>query len=153
MSQAFHLFIQDFARSKGLPSVDDSMGLEFECEGHSVILVQHPRKATQLMAEVSVTILDANPSAQLLELLLKINETARFEHDWTIVLDPYQQVSLSASADFTAMSEAALEAMMLDGIERAQSLRIFLEQPLELQNVSDITETSTAVSSVMMIRG
>lgn len=153
MTQAFQTFLQDFAQSKGLSSGDHSIGLEFECEGHSVTLIQHPQQDHRLIADVSVTILSANPPAQQLALLLQINEAARFEHDWTIVLDGNQQVSLSTSANFSAMSVAALETLMLDGVERAQLLQIMLTQLLDVPMDDDAHELSAPQAGGMMIRG
>ena len=153
MTQAFNQFIQDFAQSKGMPVGEHSIGLEFACEGHNATLFQHPRHENELMVDVSVTILNANPPAEQLALLLQINEAARFEHDWNIVLDADQQVSLSTTASFSDMSIAALEALMLDGVERAQLLQPLLDQLLEVPTTRDAPEASAPKAGSMMIRG
>ena len=152
MTQAFQTFLQDFAQSKGVASGEQSIGLEFECEGHSVTLFQHPKHENLLIADVSVVILSAHPPAQQLALLLQINEAARFEHDWSILLDAAQQVSLTGSANFSSMSVADLEALMLDGIERAQVLQAMLLQLRDLPPSNEMQDATPAAGS-MVIRG
>jgi hypothetical protein len=149
----FQDFIKEFAQSKGLDSDEQSIGLEFECEGHSVTLFQHPKHEHFLMADVSVAILSAHPPVEQLALLLQINEVARFEHDWAIVLDSAQQVSLTSSTDFSSMSVADLEALMLDGVERAQVLQSMLMQLQDIPMAKDTASAQSPGADGMMIRG
>lgn len=106
----------------------------------------------QIQHEERVT-LAGHPPVDQLALLLQINEVARFEHDWAIVLDSAQQVSLTSSTDFSTMSVADLEALMLDGVERAQVLQSML---LQLQDIPMAKDTAPSLSpheGGMMIRG
>lgn len=122
MASAFQLLLNEFATSRGLVTEPSAYGLEFECEGHTVMVVEHPLHADHLLVEVTVSSLPADPPARALALILQINEAARFEHDWTILLDGEQQLTLSSRAPLAGLSGAALEALMADGIGRAQTL-------------------------------
>ena len=128
MSASFDTLLKDFAASKGLPADEATYGLEFESEGHSVMVVQHPLHEDHLLVEVSVAVLPVDPSAVLLAMLLQINEAARFEHDWAVYLDGEQQVSLSTAAPLADLSLAEIEGLMLDGVERAQALQALLNE-------------------------
>ena len=134
MSSLFDTLLKDFVTAKGLSADDATYGLEFESEGHTVMVVQHPLHEDRLLAEVSVAMLPVNPSADTLAMLLQINEAARFEHDWAIYLDGEQQVSLSTTASLVGLSVGEMEALMLDGVERAQALQALLN---DLDNAGD----------------
>jgi len=122
MSTAFQILLNDFATARNMAIEPGSYGLEFECEGHTVMVVEHPLHADHVLAEVTVASLPPDPPARALALILQINEAARFEHDWTILLDGEQQVTISTRVSLTGLSDAGLEALMADGVTRAQAL-------------------------------
>jgi hypothetical protein len=132
MTTTFLALLKEFAAHQGMQADDSAYALEWTCEGHPVMLMQHPLHADCLLAEVGVGILDSQPPANQLALLLQINEAARFEHDWVIMLDGEQQVSLSRAASLTGMSLAQLEALLLDGADRAQVLKALLDELRQL---------------------
>ena len=128
MSSPFEVLLQEFAASKGMEMDANSFGLEFECEDVQVFVLQHPLHEDRVLCEVRVAALDEEPGAAVLSLLLQINEAARFEHDWTIVMDGDLEVSLTTTAFLQGMNVAELEALMLDGVERAQVLKGMLQE-------------------------
>lgn len=155
MSSPFDTLLKEFVTSKGLPADEASYGLEFESEGHTVMVVQHPLHEDRLLVEVTVAVLPANPSADLLAMLLQINEAARFEHDWAIYLDGEQQVSLSTTASVAGLSVAEMEALMLDGVERAQALQALLNDVANAVEAADSGAQGSLGAGLdsMMLRG
>ncbi|MEN9773332.1 MAG: hypothetical protein RL322_402 [Pseudomonadota bacterium] len=127
MNDAFEILLKEFAAARGMVADSSVFGLEFDCEGHTVNVVAHPLHDDQVLVEVSVATLPVDPPASTLALLLQINEAARFEHDWTLLMDPELTVSLSTRLAVAGLSVAALEALMLDGVTRAQAVADLLE--------------------------
>ena len=158
MSSPFEVLLQEFAASKGMEMDATSFGLEFECEDVQVFVLHHPLHEDRVLCEVRVAALDEEPGAAVLSLLLQINEAARFEHDWTIVMDGDLAVSLTTTALLQGMNVAELEALMLDGVERAQVLKGMLQ---ELLSASAQEATGSAapgapaagLDPMMMVRG
>ena len=155
MSTAFETLLREFAVAKGMVGDEPSLGLEFESEGHSVIVIQHPLHPDQVMVEVSVVALDAQPAAAQLAVLLQLNEAARFEHDWTAGMDGAMQVSLCTTAPAASLSVMDLESLMLEGVERAQALAALLGDE-SLQGDAALGQSSDpalAVHAAQMLRG
>ena len=158
MSSPFEVLLQEFAASKGMEMDANSFGLEFECEDVQVFVLQHPLHEDRVLCEVRVAALDEEPGAAVLSLLLQINEAARFEHDWTIVMDGDLEVSLTTTAFLQGMNVAGLEALMLDGVERAQVLKGMLQEVMAAP-AQDNAQSSSPVSPaggldpMMMMRG
>lgn len=122
MPSVFQLLLNDFATARGMTIEPNSYGLEFESEGHTVMVVEHPLHTDHFLTEVTVATLSTEPPAQALALILQINEAARFEHDWTILLDGEMQVTISTRAALAGLGHGDLEALMADGVGRAQAL-------------------------------
>ena len=155
MSTAFETLLREFAVAKGLAGDETSMGLEFESEGHSVVVIQHPLHPDHVMVEVSVVALDAQPAAAQLAVLLQLNEAARFEHDWSVGMDGAMQVSLCTTAPAASLSVMDLESLMLEGVERAQALAALLGDEA-LQGDAALGQSSDpalAVHAAQMLRG
>jgi hypothetical protein len=151
MNTIFNILINEFAQSKGLDIAPSTQGLEFECEDTRVYIVQHPLHNDRLLAEVTVTTFEDEPTASLLALMMQINEAARFEHDWLIVMDPEWQVSLTTSITLPGLNATQLEAWMLDGVNRAQTLQSMLEAGVSVTDSND-KETSD-LNPLLMVRG
>ncbi len=132
MSSPFEVLLQEFATSKGMEMDATSFGLEFECEDVQVFVLQHPLHEDRVLCEVRVAALDEEPGAAVLSLLLQINEAARFEHDWTIVMDGDLEVSLTTTAFLQGMNVAGLEALMLDGVLKVHSV-----SPVSISNAAN----------------
>lgn len=130
MTYAFDALLQEFATAKGFDASGSAQGLEFDCEGIQVWIVQHPLHENRLLAEVGVTTWEELPPASVLALVLQINEAARFEHDWSIVMDGSLTIHLSTSVALEGLTLAQLEALMLDGVERGQLLQGLLSEAL-----------------------
>lgn len=71
----------------------------------------------------------AEPSAALLMALHQLNHESRLEHDWVISMDAGHWLSLHAQKPLQACDAEALQALMVEGIERAQALRNLCEAP------------------------
>ena len=122
--------LQQFGSAHGLAIDAEASVLEFEFQGLVVIIGPHPLHTDRLIAEVDVIEFDDEPDARQLSLLLRINEAARFEHDWSIVLDGERRVALYTTALAEGMTIASLEQLITEGIDRA----------LALQGVFDATQ-------------
>ena len=153
MNYSFDALFQEFAAAKGFDAGSAAQGLEFECDGVSVWIVPHPLHADRLLAEVSVLAFDGEPPAPLLALMLQINETARFEHDWSIVMDAALEVSLTTSVALPGLTMAELESLMLDGVERGQLLQAMLTEVLAPQGEADGTMSAPVGLDPMMLMG
>lgn len=127
MNDGFEILLKEFAEARGMVVDASVFGLEFECEGQTVNVVAHPLHDDQALVEVSVASLPIDASPSTLALLLQINEAARFEHDWILLMDPELTVSLSTRVPVAGLGVAALEALMLDGVARAQAVAELLE--------------------------
>ena len=119
--------LQQFGLTYGLAVDSDASVLEFEFQGLGLVVCPHPRHADRLIAEVDVIEFDDEPEAGQLALLLRVNEAARFEHDWTIVLDGERRVALYTTAPAEGMTIANLEQLITDGIDRALALQAVLD--------------------------
>lgn len=140
MSTPFESLMQELAASHGMVADAAPLGLEFSCEGLTVLLLPHPLHPERLLAEVEMAPLTAPLTVPLLSLVLQVNELARFEHDWQIVMDAEQHFSLSRSAALPGLTLAELEALLQDGLDRAQSLQALLQSAAE-GNPGDDEET------------
>ena len=137
MNSTFDILLNEFAQAQGLDVAPSTRGIEFECEGNRVYIVQHPLHNDYLLAEVTVTAFEEIPPASVLALMMQINEAARFKHDWFIVMDSEWQVNITTSTPLSGLVVAQLEALMLDGVTRAQELQSMLEGGISATNSSD----------------
>ena len=122
MNTLFQSLLREFSSAKGMQADEAAYGLEFSCDGHQVTVIGHPRHEDELMVSISVASLEGELDPRVATLLMQINEVARFEHDWSIFMDAEQQVSMGMCAALPSMTVADLEALMLDGVERASVL-------------------------------
>jgi aspartokinase-like uncharacterized kinase len=124
-SEQFLSMLSEFSRSVGLPDQAGTHGLEFTAGDYTVVVLQHPARQDLLVAEVTVDEIDAGSSAApvLLRALHLLNETARFEHDWQVTVSTEDVILLYAIRSIGQTGAADLEALLCDGIERAEALR------------------------------
>jgi hypothetical protein len=102
-------------------NVNGAEGLVFEAEPHTVVVFPHPGIEHWLLAEVDVIQIQA--WEQLPHALLnQLNEAVRLEHGWTATLRDDQRLVLHTARPVASTSAAELEALMVDGIERAEAL-------------------------------
>ena len=158
MSSSFDVLLKEFAASKGMDMDSAAYGLEFECEDTQVFVVSHPLHEDRLLCEVGVASFDELPPASVSSLLLQINEAARFEHDWSIVMDGDWEVGLTTSAALQGLTVAELEALMLDGVERAQVLKGMLQEVIAASSQESTQTSATGAPALgldpsMMMRG
>lgn len=129
MSGQFESLVRGFAESKGLPPDDVSAGIEFVTDQESLLVVPHPARDDLLIIEVNVAEFgpDAEPlSREGLFLLHQINESARFEHDWLITIGSEGALQIHSTRSVSDTDVPGLEALMSEGLERAESLRDLL---------------------------
>jgi hypothetical protein len=154
MTYAFDALLQEFATAKGFEASASAQGMAFECEGIEVWIVQHPLHEDRLLVEVGVAAWEEEPPAAVLALMLQINEAARFEHDWAILMDASLAISLSTSVALPGLTLAQLEALMLDGVERGQSLQSMLSEALASQSDNEGTPQASAdLQQLTIVRG
>jgi hypothetical protein len=157
MSPAFHALLQEFAQSRGMTAEESTYGLEFECEGTHVYVIEHPLHEDRLLCEVQLAAFDDMPPAAVLSTLLQINEAARFEHDWVIVMNGDLEVSLSTSIPIAGVRVAQVEDLLIDGVDRGQVLKEML-QALLLTAEGAATDgqpvrTEGEMDPMLMVRG
>lgn len=150
MNKHFQSLIQDFASLKGLAWTPDNLGLNFETETAEVLVLPHPLHEDRALVEVALRQLNELDQGQLAPLMLQINELARFEHDWRIVMDAQGVVILCTDAPLTQLRAENLESLLADGLERGQTLQELLESAL--QDGADLGETSPSPENVAMLR-
>jgi hypothetical protein len=129
MSQnRFRILLDEFCTALQIPKNVDASGVEFEAEGYRVLIAHNPRDEERLFIGVSVMNL-AEPSAALLMALHQLNLQSRLEHDWVISVDAAHWLSVHTQKPLQACDAEALQALMVEGIERAQVLRNLCEAP------------------------
>ena len=151
MPTALQTLLIELTGQPDLKPDEGTFGLQFEADGHTVVVQAHPVQPELLLVEVDVAWLGPEPDIRQLSLLLQINHAARFEHAWTLVLDEEQQVSLGTSAPISGLRAADLQALMLDGLERAQLVRGIL-QALDPEAADAQTAAGASPEDVGMVR-
>ncbi len=102
----------------------DPLGLEFESEGRIVRVLPHtdPTLAV-LQAEVSsLEGADELSLARIAILMLRLNDEARFEHQWQIVLDADDRLHISLQINISETNAEQLADLLQEGLERAAML-------------------------------
>lgn len=120
--EQFKALLAEFCASVQMPLDDDALGIEFEADGHLVLVVPDPRDVERMLVEVSVMRLD-NASQGLLTALHRLNHQSRLEHDWVISVDPADQLSPHTQRQIANIHAGELQALLAEGIERARALQ------------------------------
>ncbi len=107
-----------------LPEPLDPLGLELKIEGRMARIMAHTDDS---LAVVEVDVLGMHNCGDeelgtVSVALLKLNQEARFEHGWAIVLDEQDRLSITSTALMASTSAQALNELVADGLERAQAL-------------------------------
>lgn len=150
MNEHFQALIQDFATLKGLAWTPDSLGLNFETETAEVFVLPHPLHEDRALVEVALRQLNELDQGRLAPLMLQINELARFEHDWRIVMDSEGVVILCTEVALTELRAENLDSVLADGLDRGQALQELLESAL--QDEAALGEPSTGLADTAMLR-
>jgi|LauGreDrversion4_2_1035121.scaffolds.fasta_scaffold01010_19 hypothetical protein len=123
---SFQRWVADMAQAVGmqLPSHLNPFGLELELDGRITRVLPHTDDA---MAVIDVEIrslggLADGQAAGLAMTLLRINQDARFEHGWAVVLDDDDMLSISTTVSIAATSAHRLNEWLTEGLDRAQAL-------------------------------
>lgn len=123
---AFQQWVADMAEGAGLelPAPLDPMGLELEVEGRMTRVMSHSEDHLAVV-EVDVRSLsdvdDAHLGAVSLALL-RLNQEARFEHGWVIVLDDDDLLSITTTVVMAQTASQTLNEIIAEGLDRAASL-------------------------------
>ena len=125
MASQFEALLSSFAESKGLQAGNTAAGIEFATDDQSLVVVPHPTRDDLLIVEVQVA--DFGPEAESLSrgallLLHQINESARFEHEWVASISAEGAVQIHCVRLISSTDLPTLEALMGEGLERAESL-------------------------------
>ncbi len=125
--------LKDLGVSGDGPTRDDAaFGLAFAADGHICRLLPHPSLEDRLIAEVTVGNLGLDTSSQgtastLHELINRLNAAARLEHDWVAAVDESNEVILWTWREVQPMSATAVQALLAEGLDRAQTLSDLLQ--------------------------
>ena len=124
---AFQQWVADMAEGAGLelPADLDPMGLELEVEGRMARVMAH---SDDSLAVVGVDVRSLNEVDDALLgavglALLRLNQEARFEHGWAIVLDEDDRLSITTTVVMAQTASQALNEIIADGLDRAASLQ------------------------------
>lgn len=123
----FQALLAEFARGLDLPYDHDAQALEISADTLRAHVVLHPGHEANLAIVIEVLSLGTDEDmaaltpAQLL-LLHRLNHSAWTEHDWQIVIDDDNDLSLRCHRGIAATGAQALEELLVDGLERAQAL-------------------------------
>ena len=128
-SSSLNAFQQWILKSFGSLGVEvasevDPLGLEFESEGRIVRVLPHTDAALAvLQAEVS-SLEDADELslARIAILMLRLNDEARFEHQWQITLDVDDRLCISMQINIAETNAEQLAELLQEGLERAAML-------------------------------
>ncbi len=123
---AFQHWVADLAKGAGieLPTPLNPLGLELEMESRLAWVMPH-RDAGLAVVEVSVRPLHGIDEAHLGAVglaLLRLNQEARFEHGWAIVLDEEDRLSITMTLVMAQTTGQALNEIIAEGLDRAASL-------------------------------
>lgn len=127
--QDFEALIAGLVSSAGLPDggAAGALGLVFESDPHTVRVVPHPGQFDSLLVEVEVVELaswEPEPDA----ILRSLNHAARLAHGWIATVGEDRRVLLHTTRLVAGTPVFALEALLVDGIDRAQALATMLRE-------------------------
>lgn len=123
----FEVLLKQFADAMNLSLSPEGQGLEFEVGDLRLHVQIHPRDPVRLCIVIEVLPLGqdeeimASFAPQLL-MLHRLNHGAWTEHDWQILIDDDNGLTLRLSSDLASTDARTLEELLLEGVERAQSL-------------------------------
>lgn len=145
MASQFEALLSSFAKSKGLPASSTASGIEFATDDQSLVVVPHPTRDDLLVVEVQVA--DFGPEAEglsreVLLLLHQLNESSRFEHEWVATISAEGTVQIHCVKPISSTDLSGLEAVMGEGLERAESLAGLINSLDQPQNDSRPGESS-----------
>lgn len=130
---------------------DSALGLEFEANGHLVMIASDPRNAERMLIDVHVMRLDNTPTS-LAMALHHLNHQSRLEHDWVISVDAADQLSLHTQREISRSRASDLQALLAEGIDRAQALQ-GLCQAISAAPEPGAQTMRPAMDASFMIRG
>jgi hypothetical protein len=121
--QAFKAFLKVDSKSQG-----DEVGLTFTAQAHTARVMPHPTQPSALLVEVDVCAVgDTDAAAPL--LMHRLNYLARFSHGWSLAIDADDMVVIYTTRSIARTDAGALEALIVDGLERAGAIeQLWLQQ-------------------------
>lgn len=123
--------IQDILALEGssLPPDFDPQAIEIEIDGRKLRLLAH-EEPTQALLEVDVCGLSPDQllSADLLQLLHRLNHEARFVHGWIAIIDDSDGLLVSRTLPSDTASPQQLTAWVQEGLDRAVALEALLNR-------------------------
>lgn len=123
LMQAFQAFVHVKVEN---PS--DPVGLEFKAQGHTARVMPHPTRPSGLLVEIDVCAAGESNAAAL--LLHRLNYLARFAHTWSMAIDDDDVVVIYTTRTIASTDSGALEALIVDGLNRATAIQRLWEQQL-----------------------
>jgi len=120
-----------------------------------VRVLPHPANLDWLIAEVDVVeMAQTSPSAY--GALHRVNHAARLEHGWTATCGDEGLLVMHTARPVATMTAADLEALLVDGLERAEALATLwrdLAQTGDENTVTAVAAVSGAAPFSGFIRG
>lgn len=120
---------------KDLP---DSMGVEFESDGMTLSVSEHPNDDARVIVEVRVCPIPPevlSVSGAELMVLHQLNDRARREHDWVISIDGELGLTVGTSARVSELDAQGLQTLMATGLEKGEAVQMLW---------SDLTEPAAS---------
>jgi hypothetical protein len=121
ISPQLQSLLASFCQSVGLDTNAEAVGIEFEAMGHIVAVSSDPRADDRLLAEVIVGG-QTNWPAGLGDLLHRLNDAARLEHDWIATVGADGELRLHTQRRIAETGAGDLEALLADGLDRGLAL-------------------------------
>lgn len=130
----YQTLLRDIAAANGLnpDGLTASGVIEFETDGGILAtVVPHPNEADSLIVEILVGNIDLTTMSRAADVLLalhQVNDRARREHRWVISIDDQVGLLIGTVVDIQGLDLAALQALLADGLERAQALQTLVAE-------------------------
>jgi hypothetical protein len=155
-SGVFVSLMKAFAEFAQLPGEvgDDSIGISFEIEAHSVSVLPHPELAEQLVVEVDVCSIGTSREAgEPLALVHRLNYAARFEHGWIAAIGPDDRLVLFTTRAIANTSPGELEALIVLGLEKAEAIDALCKEAALSGDAQAAASSLSSAVSLQTIRG
>jgi hypothetical protein len=145
ISPQFQALLKEFASAQGMSVPAQMWGVEFLVNNVGVLVSQDPSQADHFW--VSVQLLDVTQLTPPLDdkrliLLHQINDAARLAHGWMVTISADHWLQIHCSHRVANTTAQQLESLMVEGVERGESLLELLRAQAVEAMGNDATESS-----------
>lgn len=102
----------------------DPLGLEFNSEGRTLRVLPHTDTTIAVIEAEVLSLQDSDELtlARIATLMLRLNDEARFEHQWQVVLDADDRLCVTTSVAIADTNAELLGDLFQEGLDRATAL-------------------------------